>query len=421
MKELAHTRRSSLGSFIVDRRGTILGYDEAMESLVGWPAIDVVGHNKDLSRSLDPGEQGERSIVTLPLYEGRIPMDSASRNLELTLHRREGGTVCVEAATGKLSGPGERVLVSVLRVLARSAAKAAESVVERHDMLTGLPDRDAFVSRLGAEFEAARLSASPLALVLVDIDHLREINDRQGRSAGDETLCKLAGVLRVAVEDERRIARLGDDDFAVLLPRAGRGEARQVAAGLRSAVERWRSFPAPHPGGRLRVTISLGAASFPADADSEVELMDRAREALDEARSMGRNRVWCYLRRPRVPVQVPVFFDGIDLPLVGYTRDLSPSGAFVQTSAKINVGMRCALAFPLPGHDGKVHVIGRVVRTVLPETSEDSFEVRIPGIGVEFERFCGPYDRRAIETFLHEHESETLRPESHAFSIPPSG
>ena len=167
----------------------------------------------------------------------------------------------------------------------------------------------------------------------------------------------------------------------------------------------------------MRVTLSLGAASFPADAESAGDLMERTADALDEARSMGRNRVWCYLRRPRVPVQVPVYFEGAESLLVGYTRDLSPSGVFVQTSAPIDIGMRCALAFPLPGHDGKVHVIGRIVRTVPPDMGVESHEVRIPGMGVEFEKFGGASDRRAIEIFLHANESKTLRPETGRFSV----
>ncbi len=134
---------------------------------------------------------------------------------------------------------------------------------------------------------------------------------------------------------------------------------------------------------------------------------------------MGRNRVWCYLRRPRVPLQVPVYFDGVESLLVGYTRDLSPSGIFVQTSAPVEIGMRCAFAFPIPGFDRKVHVIGRIVRTVPPEMSLDSQEVRIPGMGVEFERFSGSSDRNAIDSFLHGHESLTLRPENGILSIAP--
>ena len=118
-----------------------------------------------------------------------------------------------------------------------------------------------------------------------------------------------------------------------------------------------------------------------------------------------------------MPVEVPVFFDGTDPLLVGYTRDLSPSGIFVQTSVPIDIGMRCALAFPLPGRDSRVHVIGRVVRTVPPEFSMASQELRVPGMGVEFERFGGTTDQRAIESYLHEHESETLRPETGTLSV----
>ena len=131
---------------------------------------------------------------------------------------------------------------------------------------------------------------------------------------------------------------------------------------------------------------------------------------------MGRNRVWCYLRRPRVPVQVPVFFDCADSVLLGYMRDLSPSGIFLQTTAGIDVGMRCALAFPLPGVDGRVHVVGRVVRTVPPQVA-DGGELRVPGLGVEFERFGGSGDRRAIDTFLHGRESTSTRPETGILSV----
>jgi uncharacterized protein (TIGR02266 family) len=145
--------------------------------------------------------------------------------------------------------------------------------------------------------------------------------------------------------------------------------------------------------------------------------MERGRDALNEARAMGRNRVWCYLRRPRVPLQVPVYFDGSESLLLGYTRDLSPSGLFVQTSAPIDIGMRCALTFPIPGSKEPVHVIGRVVRTVPPEVSHDAQEIRIPGMGLEFERFGGSSDRRAIESFLHRTETTTLRPETGRLSV----
>jgi len=81
--------------------------------------------------------------------------------------------------------------------------------------------------------------------------------------------------------------------------------------------------------------------------------------------------------------------------------------------------MRCALSFALPGHGDRVHVIGRIVRTVAPETSVEHDEVRIPGMGVEFERFGGNRDRRAIDAFLHRHESLSRRPETGILSSAP--
>jgi diguanylate cyclase (GGDEF)-like protein len=404
MRESNRVRPASCGSFIVDRRGTILGFDQALEDLTGWPAVEIVGRNKEFGR--------------VPIYDGNISMMEHRRSLKLTLHCQDGRTLEVEAIANRMAGPGDRMLVTVLRVMALSASDGPSLELDRYDPLTALPNAEAFAVRLAAEFNAAVTSAKPLALVLADIDHLREINDRLGHSAGDEVLQKLAGILRVCVEDETLIGRLGDDDFAILMPHSGRGEARQLAAGLRSTVERYSFFQEEEEGTeRTRVTLSLGSASFPADAERASDLMERASEALDEARAMGRNRVWCYLRRPRVPLEVPVFFEGAESLLVGYTRDLSPSGIFVQTSVPIDIGMRCALAFPLPGRDSKVHVIGRVVRSVPPEMSPGSRETRVPGMGVEFERFGGSTDRHAIEAYLHRHEATSLRPETGTLSI----
>ena len=306
--------------------------------------------------------------------------------------------------------------MSILRVLARSASRFVAATKDEIDARTGLLNAQAFVRLLADEVEAAATAARPVALVLADVDHLRHVNDRLGRDEGDQVLERVADILRVSAGDDHRLGRVGDDDFAILLPRAGRGEARQLASTLRSTVERFRFFESPDTQGG--VTLSLGAASFPADADGAHQLLARAREALDEARALGRNRVWCYLRRPRVPVHVPVFFDGTDGLLVGYTRDLSPSGVFVQTAAPIDIGMRCAFSFPLPGRNGNVHVVGRVVRTVPPETSLTSdADLRVPGMGVEFERFGGPEDRHAIDSFLHDRESTTLRPENGRLSV----
>jgi diguanylate cyclase (GGDEF)-like protein len=413
MSEIKDGNQHNLGSFIVDRRGTILGFDKTLELLTGWPAVKVVGRNKDVALHADPA--GEHSLSTKPFYEGEIPMTAGTRTIDLTLHCSDGRTLDVEALAHRLIGAGERLLVTVFEVLARSASPTPSNHMDLVDPLTGLPNRDAFGLQLKNDMEAATKTSSPLTLLFADIDHLRDINDQRGRQAGDEVLLKLAGILRVSFDDEHRVFRLGDDDFAILLPDCGRGDARLLASALRSTVERFSFYASG--GLELQLTLSLGAASFPADAENPADLVDRAQDALNEARAMGRNRVWCYMRKPRVPLNVPVFFDGAESLLVGYTQDLSPSGIFVQTEVPLEEDMRCALAFPLPGRENRVHVIGRVVRTISPECSLERLGSPTPGMGIEFEQFSGNNDRDAIFAFLHGKEETTLRPETGMFSI----
>jgi diguanylate cyclase (GGDEF)-like protein len=391
-------RRAVCGAFIVDARGIVLAFDLRMEELTGWPAIEVVGRHKDLAGAKSHSN-GYASVVVRSLYDGTIPVPLPQDHLDLKLHCRDGRTLDVQAVARHIGGTAGRVAVSVTRVLARSEAPVTTTFVRSRDRLTGLQQRDAFMTKLAAELRFAADSARTLALILVDVDHLRRINDRLGRAAGDEVLHKLAGILRAAVGNEDLVARTGEDDFAILLVGAGRGEARQLASRIRSNMDQVR-FLSGRGHESPRVTLSVGAASFPADAETDTDLFERAREALAEARSLGRNRVWCYARRERVSVKTPVYFDGTEPLIVGFSRDLSPSGIFVQTPAPLETGMRCALAFPLPGTQDNVHVIGRVVRAVTPQKLSENPDELTAGMAIEFERF-GPEDRRTIESFLH--------------------
>ncbi|MBD3868917.1 MAG: diguanylate cyclase [Acidobacteria bacterium] len=416
-----HPRRSTggrwsrNGSFIIDGKGMVLGFDEGMEALTGWNAASVVGHGHR-SRAAGRIKENRRAEARPQLFAGTVEIPEDHAATLMRIHCRDGSSLDVEANVRRLAGQGLRAQITVQRVVARSGPNEGEMPVGEIDPLTGLLHADAFSVLLEKEVEHAGITANPVALILADIDHLRNINDKLGYEEGNTVLRKVAEILRAAAGDAGIPGRLENDDFAILLPGSGRGDSRQMAAAVRSTVERYRFFPRNlWPG---KITLSLGSASFPADALNPQALLGRAREALDEARALGRNRVWCYLRRPRVPVQVPVYFEGTESLLVGYTRDLSPSGVFVQTSAPIDIGMRCALNFPLPGHQGNVHVIGKVVRAVPPELSpEYTAMIPIPGMGLEFEQFGGPEDQLAIDTFLHEWEATTQRPESGPLSF----
>jgi diguanylate cyclase (GGDEF)-like protein len=388
------------GTFLVDGSGTVLGLDARLEALTGWSAADLVGRRRDFATRLErtPGlvdaRGGGRAVLRLRCPGGR--------------------TLDVEATVRQAPELGGCFSVQVQRVLA-CAEGSASAEHDGVDPLTGLPTGDVFVRLLGDRVRLAAEEGRPLAVVLADVDQLRRIGDRFGRDAEREVVGSLGGILRASLRSHDVAARLHEDDFAVLLPGFGRGSARQFAARLRSTVEGFRFLPSAGAEAP-RVTLSLGAASLPADAESAGDLLARAREALDEARRLGRNRVWCYTRRPRVPLRTPVFLEGADPVHLGYSKDLSPSGLFVATGSPVEVGMRCALSFPLPSAEGRVHVIGKVVRTVPGAEAAVGGPRPVPGMGFEFERF-GPEDRRAIEAFLYENEGTTTRPEDGICSI----
>jgi diguanylate cyclase (GGDEF)-like protein len=161
------------------------------------------------------------------------------------------------------------------------------------DALTGLYNRRHLDDRLTAELAAAQRHGRPLALMLVDVDHFKQVNDQHGHLAGDEALKMIAFVLRGVVRKEDVLARFGGEEFCVIARETPLDGARALAERIRRAVERsqlaWE-------GRQLAVTvsvgvaISVGAGTF-VPGQSERELLASADRALYAAKTQGRNRV----------------------------------------------------------------------------------------------------------------------------------
>jgi diguanylate cyclase (GGDEF)-like protein len=151
------------------------------------------------------------------------------------------------------------------------------------DDLTGLPNRRDLLSRL----EARLAAAGRCAVLIVDLDHFKRVNDVHGHAAGDAVLRAAADVLRDAARSPVAIGRLGGEEFAILIPDADASAARTLGERLRAAIAQMAPMQA-HP--ELRLTASIGAAlSRPGEASSD--LLRRADHALYAAKSSGRNRV----------------------------------------------------------------------------------------------------------------------------------
>jgi diguanylate cyclase (GGDEF)-like protein len=205
------------------------------------------------------------------------------------------GAFSVGWARGEIAGDGATyayltlsttlVFAAFSYVLGRQADRLYD--LSNTDSLTGLRNRRALQERLGEEFERAERYGERLSVLLIDLDGLKELNDRHGHRAGDGALRKAAAAVRDGSRAADLAARWGGDEFILLAPSTGRPEARQLAERIRAIVNEGVAVAT------LPVTVSVGVATFePAGGVRSPEaLVSLADGALYEAKRLGRNRV----------------------------------------------------------------------------------------------------------------------------------
>ncbi|MBI3811157.1 MAG: diguanylate cyclase [Nitrospirae bacterium] len=159
------------------------------------------------------------------------------------------------------------------------------------DGLTGIANHRRFQERLNEEFERQARDTGRFALVMVDVDHFKKVNDRFGHPVGDQVLKQVAAVLLKTVRKVDVVARYGGEEFAVILLNSGPKESYQLAERVRKAVEGISPVINGEP---LKITISLGMAVYPDDALDRETLIERADRALYAAKNSGRNQTCVY-------------------------------------------------------------------------------------------------------------------------------
>jgi diguanylate cyclase (GGDEF)-like protein/PAS domain S-box-containing protein len=182
------------------------------------------------------------------------------------------------------------VIASTVDITERKRMNAELLILATTDFLTGLPNRREFMGQL--ERELARLQRSVgdcAAVLMLDIDHFKTINDRYGHAVGDAVLRHMAGLMRAGQRKIDTMGRVGGEEFAVLLPGADKAAAAAYAERLRQKVA---DTPLVMEGGEeIRITVSIGIAALsPGDATADAALI-RADKALYGAKEAGRNRV----------------------------------------------------------------------------------------------------------------------------------
>ncbi len=212
----------------------------------------------------------------------------------LALAQGSGGAVAIEL--GSHACPDAEGLVDLfcrgLNVALSNALTHRQArELSLKDSLTGLLNHGAFQERLRSELGRARREGYPVALVALDVDRFKEINDGFGHAVGDQALRQLATGVETSVRIGDVAGRIGGDEFMIALPGSDSAAAEALVARLQSELAR-----APVTGAQRCLTVSAGVASFPEDAVGQDELMRRADAAMYRSKHAGRDRCETYSR-----------------------------------------------------------------------------------------------------------------------------
>lgn len=322
--DLARTLNSTLQlnellHFITELLGRSLGYDQFLLLLVDETSGDlVVKATYGLDPRLENGRvargQGaagwaaqQRQVLLVRdarnsshrLYDRRLQDMEGSFLAVPMLHKDEcvGVLDLFRPAVDAFAEDEVQLLQSVASLAAMAIANARlhqEMVkLSNTDALTGIHNRRSFFARLEMELEHAERFGHPVALAMIDVDRFKELNDTLGHLAGDGALKQVAQLFASRARKVDTVARYGGEEFALVLPGARSAEASTAAEKLQQLVANTVMSDDP-AGPQAHITISIGLASYPQDAQDLATLVDCADAALYAAKKAGRNTVCRY-------------------------------------------------------------------------------------------------------------------------------
>ena len=280
------------GILVVDERGVIVSHNQRLFEVLGIAPDELLERDtKVLSGHPD------RPLLTRVLELVRHRGAFLERVEALYAHPEQEDHCEIEMRDGRTLERHSRALWGEERryfgrvwffrdITARKQVEAALLKMSQHDPLTGVANLRFFHQRAAEELSRARRKGTPLSVVMADIDHFKEINDKWGHAVGDRVLQHLCACAQRTLRQTDVFARVGGEEFAVLLPEADSRGAFIFAERLRKRIE---SQAMPEGTGEIHYTLSAGTADLqPSDASVMVAL-ERADAALYAAKKAGRN------------------------------------------------------------------------------------------------------------------------------------
>jgi diguanylate cyclase (GGDEF)-like protein/PAS domain S-box-containing protein len=267
--------------------GTITSWNHGAEQLYGFTVEEAIGQPIAL---IEPAHRaGEQQKILETLLSGE-----SIDNFETEGVHKDGTVIAVSLTVSPVTDANGRIVSTA--IIARDTTERVR-YEERlrhmadHDQLTGLFNRRRFDEQLKRELARAGRYAAHSAVLSIDIDNFKGVNDSAGHAAGDAVLVQVARVLANRFRSTDVVARLGGDEFAVLLSAVGVDEARAAAEDLLTEI---RASPANYGGRPFRISASIGVNAFESDDATAGEVLVNADLAMYAAKTAGRDRVVVY-------------------------------------------------------------------------------------------------------------------------------
>ena len=272
------------GIFQTSRDGGYLAANPALARIYGYASpAELIADLSDIRQQLyvDPDRRRE--------FERLMREYGYTRNFESPVYRRDGAIIWISEnarAVRDEQGQVQFYEGTVVEITDRKRYQEELEYQAGHDSLTGLPNRALLVDRLAQTLHAARRDQRVVAVVFVDLDHFKLINDSLGHHVGDRLLLDMAERLRACVRGEDTVARHGGDEFVLVL--ADQADEAGITVILRRLLDSIsQPWAAEH--GEYSIGCSIGVSLFPRDGDSAEKLLRCADAAMYKAKDIGRN------------------------------------------------------------------------------------------------------------------------------------
>ena len=264
---------------VTDAAGTIEYVNAAFERITGYRSAELVGRTPALLKS---------GTHEADFYRGLWSALKAGREFQAVFvnRRKDGGLYYEEKIIRPLPGGRFASFGRDATARAREFEKLAHAAT--HDSLTDLPNRGLFLDRLAQALHQAARRNEPLTVAILDIDRFKDTNTRHGHLGGDAVLQAVAARTRGCIRETDTVARIGGDEFALVLSGAGEAQAAPVLEKIVAA----NAAPVPFGEDRIQVTVSVGACAGLGDAAGAEDLRRHADAAMYAAKSAGGN---CYV------------------------------------------------------------------------------------------------------------------------------